>query len=914
MAVLRTAPSKPVTMSTRALRKLQREQELQRQVEAAEQAYEEAEESEEEEDGTLPTTSRPMNAFDMLEGVEDEAEESDPEPTTSISQPTAPSEGRTTPAPCSKPRKKKKKGRGKSKGKAKVPESATPQDDSGDEVDRALRELALKNGGAKAAGADEPPSWEAQATKLLAIDEKNLNPVNEMKSLFGSIALETQESRGNPRQQRRRDQNLQGGVDLATALTGRYCVGSRGKELGTLAHRRNIFMQGREEWPLATSGGLSMEHVSDPESDPKKKSFEKKYNIMHNKQYQETQLHFRLAVESMDPQRMIGVLSMYPYHIATLLQVSEIAKHQGDHAVSGDLIERALFSFGKSVHSSFPASLRTGTARTSFDKPANRELYLAIWRYIKNLEMRGTWRTAFEWAKLLLQLNPITDPYGVTLMIDQFALRGRQHAQLIEICSDDAYGPAWDFLANIQISLSLAYLRAGKPRDARRQLAVAMHKYPYILSALASALDISPLPKALWAKLPSTDAEKLHTELYVTRAKDLWNTPETISLLAEVAETLSHYSAAIAAAPPAPRLEVSLEEARHIMLLEIPSLIALLPRSFTSRPTSSYDVLPPPTSEVDGFVFRAPAGAERGNGTMQTIFNAAGATAGATGSLLSRIMNWFQTPAGPDDTNGESEGQAALRNLQEQLGGDIPPEMIEQLLQIHLEDTDDPDLGAITPAGLGMVGGWDYYEDAYQNNSEVDEDEDSMPELESIAGDHEQAEPDAPSQIASEPARNPHAAMVEEGDDEDDVRPGSSNIGAGGAVLRHVDSGSEDEGDSLPSAAPHTASVPSRSEQPVPASLTRATTTTSSSENASQTQTSTNPAEEFISTDPQRVQRWLLTSGLADLQSKPDTLGLYVSRLRMLPRKAQQDWVVNMVKQRAGADVEGRVKAALQSL
>jgi hypothetical protein len=96
--------------------------------------------------------------------------------------------------------------------------------------------------------------------------------------------------------------------------------------------------------------------------------------------------------------------------------------------------------------------------------------------------------------------------------------------------------------------------------------------------------------------------------------------------------------------------------------------------------------------------------------------------------------------------------------------------------------------------------------------------------------------------------------------------------------------------------------------------LTRATTTTSSSENASQTQTSTNPAEEFISTDPQRVQRWLLTSGLADLQSKPDTLGLYVSRLRMLPRKAQQDWVVNMVKQRAGADVEGRVKAALQSL
>ena len=88
-------------------------------------------------------------------------------------------------------------------------------------------------------------------------------------------------------------------------------------------------------------------------------------------------MHFRMAVESMDPQRMIGLLSMHPYHIATLLQVSEIARHQGDHAVFGDLVERALFSFGKSVHSSFPAALRSGIARVSFDKPANRELYLA---------------------------------------------------------------------------------------------------------------------------------------------------------------------------------------------------------------------------------------------------------------------------------------------------------------------------------------------------------------------------------------------------------------------------------------------------------------------------------------------------------------------------------------------------------
>lgn len=874
-------------MAPRALRKLQRQQELQRQVDAAKKAYEEAEEStdgEEEEQGQTVTISRPANAFDMLDGVGDDEEESETEQPQSKPQPSASAfEDETSarvdsvaPTTSSKSRKKKKKAKGKGKSKTNATDSPQREEESGDEVDRALKELAAKNSKGKGTPSDsqEHSNWEKAATTLLAIDEKNLNPVNEMKSLFGNIALEGQESRSSSRNQRRREQNQQGGVDLATALTGRYCVASKGKELGALAHRRNVFVQGKEEWPLATSGGLSMEHIRDPDS------FEKNYNIVHNNLYQETQAHFRMVVESMDPQRMIGLLSMYPYHIATLLQVSEIAKHQGDHAVSGDLIERALFSFGKSVHSSFPASLRSGIARVPFDKPANRELYLAIWRYIKNLEMRGTWRTAFEWAKILLQLNTLTDPYGVTLMIDQLALRGRQHSQLIALCSDDGYGPAWDFLPNIQISLALAYQRSGKPRESRRQLAIAIHKYPYILSALASALDISPLPKSLWAKLPSTDAEKLHTQLYVTRAKDLWNTPETISLLVEVAETLPHYSADIAAAPPAPKLEVSLEEARHVMLLEIPALIALLPRRFTSMRTSSSDVLPPPDS-LSEFVSRAPGGNQWGDTTMQTIFNAAGATAGATGGLLQRIMNWFQTPAGPNDPNGESEGEAALRDLQEQLGGNVPTEMIEQLLQIHLDDADrDPDLGeGITPGGLGMAGGWDYYQDAEQNNSSLtDDDDDSMPELESIPGE------DLPS--APSASRNPHAAMVEEDEDEDDIP--ASAVGAGRAVLRHVDSDSEDEDD-----LPTSGHVPTASTASVP---------------QAQPEPQAWPAEEW--NDPQRLQRWLLTTGLADLQSKPETLSLYVSRLKTL-RKPQQDWVVSMVRQRAGAGTEAKVKSAL---
>ena len=48
--------------------------------------------------------------------------------------------------------------------------------------------------------------------------------------------------------------------------------------------------------------------------------------------------------------------------------------------------------------------------------------------------MRATWRTAFEWARLLYQMNPKLDPYGVLYMIDQLALRARQSELFLRFC------------------------------------------------------------------------------------------------------------------------------------------------------------------------------------------------------------------------------------------------------------------------------------------------------------------------------------------------------------------------------------------------------------------------------------------------------------------------------------------------
>jgi tetratricopeptide (TPR) repeat protein len=856
-------------MSSRALRKLQKEQELEKQRTAITEAEAaQAEQYEESEDEEPVHTKKPLNAFDMLDGMDDEDEDDDEEP---VDEREENRKAASAPSQPSKPKKKKKKA--KKKGKGKAEEVTMPDPPEVDDIDQALRELQVKcaTEQSESATTNLDEIWAKEATKHLSIDTKNLNPVTEMKSLFGNIALE---GSSPARNQRRREQEAaqQGGMDLGTALSGRQCAGTKGKELGPLAHRRNVFMQGKEEWPGASSGGLSMEWIRD------NSSFEKKYNIMHDKYYQETQFEFLQCVQTMEPQNLISLLRLKPYHIATLLQVSEIAKVQGDHSVSGDLLERALFTIGRSVHSSFSVAVREGTARLSFSKPANREMYLSIWRYIRNLEQRGTWKTAFEWAKLLLQLDPARDPYGVTLMIDQLALRGRHHVAFIAMCAEDAYGQTWNHLPNVQISLALAYQRNKEPAKARQTLAVAMHKYPYILSALVKSLDIEPLPRKLWGKLPSTDAENLYTTYYVTRVKDLWNTPELTSLLVEVAETMDIYTSFITAAPLAPKLEISLEEARHILLLEIPALISILPRAFTNMRTSMSDPLPPPSESEsgEGFTARAPAGIDT-SGTRP--FNI------LASNLIERFVNWFSAPAAPGSTDDHDQ-QAVVQELADELG--VRPEEAEDLLGQFMIGQGGPAIPGAFDAGMWAGDRPPTREEllaAMGHGEDEDEEEDSdiLPELESIPG------------MATPPPTNPIAARVDEDEDED-AQP--SNPAPTGALLRHIDSDDEDEGED----APLSAARLEQAQQNLRNSNLRQNPTFDSTQE---------PTESISTTrDPQRIQRWLLSTGFDSIKDGGN-MAQYVDRLKVLP-KQQRDWTIRMVEQRGGKELAGQVRAAAE--
>ena len=215
-----------------------------------------------------------------------------------------------------------------------------------------------------------------------------------------------------------------------------------------------------------------------------------------------------------------------------------------------------------------------------------------MWRYIVNLGQRGTWRTSYEWAKLLLSLDPEGDPYCIGLIIDQLALRGGQAEHFLYLSSTQFYQSNWEHQClNVQISKGLGEYQLKRKEECRQSLSVAIKKYPWTFFRLFRELNLDHIPKAIWGTEPRNKREDFESKAYVMRAKDLWNTPEAISLLVEVAESVQ-----VTYPSPPQDSPLSADEARHVIISDIPALLSFVPREYVNMRMSAADPLPPPDS------------------------------------------------------------------------------------------------------------------------------------------------------------------------------------------------------------------------------------------------------------------------------------------------------------------------------
>ncbi|XP_065827170.1 ribosome quality control complex subunit TCF25-like [Oscarella lobularis] len=409
---------------------------------------------------------------------------------------------------------------------------------------------------------------------LLSVEHRNLNYNNEMRRIFGSSVVDSTN--------RRRGGGHRGGHRA-------YFVSS-------------WLATPRDTWPQMMKLGLSMEMTERREGC-------QYFRFVHSSSYQKVQFEFLDAVESLDPENIAAVLRMYPYHIDSLLQLSEICKMTEDRQMAAELTERALYSFECSFHTLF--SLTSGLCRLDYRYPENRSFFLALFRHAVSVGQKGCHRTALEFCKLLLSLDPNDDPLCVLLMIDVYALRAQDEKFLLRLASEWEPHRNLSQLPNWAFSVPLAmFNNEAQCEEADRLLQKALIMFPSVLKLLLDKCGVvidSATMKHSYFATSSSDSPGLHQleSLFVARNHLAWRVPEVLAWLERNARVVCEQVDAQIPLVEECRKYRSLRYKgtprniyRHIIISDFSDATAFLPPEISHSPVMSFDPLPPKDSIV----------------------------------------------------------------------------------------------------------------------------------------------------------------------------------------------------------------------------------------------------------------------------------------------------------------------------
>ncbi|XP_062355925.1 ribosome quality control complex subunit TCF25 isoform X3 [Cinclus cinclus] len=474
-------------------------------------------------------------------------------------------------ATSNKPRKKKKKR------KTKKNSSGETEDNDLEDIDSLLERIEDPRLAPQSQGGITTDS-----RPLLYVEHRNLNPENELKRYFGARAVLGDQ---RPRQRQRQ-------------------------------YVRSMWLTApKNTWPRYSKTGITMQ-LLDTRRGVQHFTFE------HHREYQQVQFKFLDAVESMDPNNIVLLLQMSPYHVDSLLQLSDVCRMQEDQEMARDLIERALYSLECAFHPVF--SLTSGTCRLDYRRPENRAFFLALFKHLMFLEKRGCPRTALEFCKLILSLDPENDPLCVLLLIDFLSLRAREYTFLTRLFQEWESHRNLSQLPNFAFSVPLAYfflsqqeerpeLERSQARErAARLIQLALIMFPSVLMPLLDHCSVQPDARVashpffgLNAQISQSPALNQLTSLYVGRTHALWKDPAVMAWLEpHVHEVLRMVEAQDVLVQEAEhKRKIRYQSAprniyRHIILSEMKEATAALPLEVTSQPVMGFDPLPPLDSIV----------------------------------------------------------------------------------------------------------------------------------------------------------------------------------------------------------------------------------------------------------------------------------------------------------------------------
>eukprot|EP01133_Synstelium_polycarpum_P016017 gene16017-19065_t len=416
---------------------------------------------------------------------------------------------------------------------------------------------------------------------MLAVDQKHLNPSNELKKLFGCKISDMKELKKK--------------------------VPNAHTHVNMMKKKNLLFVAPKSEWPdIMSSLMMDVESVEGDVS---------YFRIKWSETYRVLQSTFYQVLASHDPMSIADLLRYHPYHIDSLLQLSQVCLQTADFQQAGDFVERAVFAFEYCWHTQF--NPLGGASRLEYRHEENKTCFLSVFRHIQILGRRGCPRTAFEFCKVLLSFD-YADPLFVRLIIDYYALKSKQYGFLVDLFTRigklTPSTQALNLLPNFCYSSALAkFMMESGDNDtcpdtnSGKLLQDALIRFPMMLKPLieklkTNLLTMSPAGKpinledtAFFKGEPLKPVEHLIT-LYVERNHALWQQPAVIEWLKKnVKEVLDRVNCK----------EPIIEETTQVILKEY-SVIdqSVFDHLFLSEYSDVVQRLPPDVIEMmrnDGF-------------------------------------------------------------------------------------------------------------------------------------------------------------------------------------------------------------------------------------------------------------------------------------------------------------------------
>ncbi|KAI6044588.1 transcriptional repressor TCF25-domain-containing protein [Pisolithus marmoratus] len=508
-----------------------------------------------------------------------------------------------------------------------------------DDVDKALAELSLRYPDLKHISNSSSDERTNALASLLSVSQPHLDAESELRKFFGSRAVTAAESsESGPSQSHKR---------------------RRGMPSTTL---RSQLTRPDRSWSLVKPReGLSLRPLTEAETAGKARGGPacsgKWWTVEYTRRYKGATRDFIRAVRSGAPDAMWEVLHTLPWHADTLLQLGELYRHRegkcvtvlrlvihrlpfcsSEYSTAVDHVSRAIFTYERAFVGTF--SFTSGVNRLDFDFVENRPFFLAIHQQVIDLQRRGCPRSAFEHARLLFSLEPLTDPHGALLHLDFLAIKAGMGDWLLDVWKvyrsrhdaieaggeymDPSVLPGWMFARALLLRME-EKIKRDRSEDVTEEsteaLKQAISAYPSVVPLLADKCEISLSANIRSHKefrictdsvglSPAESVLHLLSHIYAIRSASLWKLPDLSSWLVSTASTLLPNFSSNRAHPFRERFlrvfnsdHLRHSVYRHIIVLQQTHaqeqyriLMTFIPRGVLTSHEYACDPLPPPTA------------------------------------------------------------------------------------------------------------------------------------------------------------------------------------------------------------------------------------------------------------------------------------------------------------------------------